>query len=476
MGTAVAFFDLDRTLLGGASGPVITDALRSAGIVSTRPIPGERTVYGIFNAFGETLPGMALARQAATLSRGRQRASVQEAADKAAVVLASMVQPWAERVFAEHRQAGRRLVLATTTPYDLVKPLAALLGFDDAIATRYGVKADGTYDGSVEGPFVWAAGKLAAVREWAAANDADLRASWFYSDSIYDAPLLSAVGHPVAVNPDPRLLLLAAVRRWPVLHLDVPPGVPKVPLLGMEPQRVASFFARPELYPYARFDIAGTERIPKKGPVILVGNHRSYFDVVAMSLTIAKSGRMVRFLGKKEVFEAPVVGPIARAMGGIRVERGTGSDEPLKAAAEALEAGEAVALMPQGTIPRGPAFFDPVLKGRWGAARLAALTQAPVVPIGLWGTEQVWPRSARLPNLTNVRNPPHVVVRVGEAVPLKYKDVQRDTERIMEALVDLLPARAREYQEPTAEELALTYPPGYKGDPVQEAERRPGTD
>jgi len=61
-------------------------------------------------------------------------------------------------------------------------------------------------------------------------------------------------------------------------------------------------------------------------------------------------------------------------------------------------------------------------------------------------------------------------------VPLKYKDVQRDTERIMEALVDLLPARAREYQEPTAEELALTYPPGYKGDPVQEAERRPGTD
>ena len=62
--------------------------------------------------------------------------------------------------------------------------------------------------------------------------------------------------------------------------------------------------------------------------------------------------------------------------------------------------------MPQGTIPRGPAFFDPVLKGRWGAARLRQMTGAPVIPIGLWGTEKVWPRSSRLPNVLNVTNPP----------------------------------------------------------------------
>ena len=80
----------------------------------------------------------------------------------------------------------------------------------------------------------------------------------------------------------------------------------------------------------------------------------------------------MRFLGKKEVFDAPIVGDLATAMGGIRVDRGTGSDEPLQAAADALAAGELVAIMPQGTIPRGPAFFDPELKGRWGAARLAA--------------------------------------------------------------------------------------------------------
>ena len=65
---------------------------------------------------------------------------------------------------------------------------------------------------------------------------------------------------------------------------------------------------------------------------------------------------------------------------------------------------------------------------------------------------------------------------VGGPVVLEYDDPDADTERIMAALVDQLPAEAREYREPTAEELALTYPPGYDGDPEAEANRRPGTD
>ena len=70
-------------------------------------------------------------------------------------------------------------------------------------------------------------------------------------------------------------------------------------------------------------DIAGAERIPKEGPAILVGNHRSYFDGLAIGLPSRAVGRTVRFLGKKEVFDAPVVGQLAKAMGGIRVERAT---------------------------------------------------------------------------------------------------------------------------------------------------------
>jgi putative phosphoserine phosphatase/1-acylglycerol-3-phosphate O-acyltransferase len=229
--------------------------------------------------------------------------------------------------------------------------------------------------------------------------------------------------------------------------------------------------------PYARFDIDGTDNIPKHGAAILVMNHRSYFDAGAVSIAIARRGRPVRFLGKKEVFDAPVVGQIAAAMGGIPVERASGSEEPLRAAIAAIEAGEVVALTPQGTIPRGEAFFDPVLKGRWGAARLQQLTQAPVIPIGMWGTEKVWPRSSRLPNILNIGDPPSVRIRVGPPVEgLKGKSLKADTARIMKAIVKQLPPEAQRKRTPTAEELAATYPPGYKGDPDAESERRPGTD
>jgi putative phosphoserine phosphatase/1-acylglycerol-3-phosphate O-acyltransferase len=252
--------------------------------------------------------------------------------------------------------------------------------------------------------------------------------------------------------------------------------VPKIPFVGLEPQQVALAFARPEFIRFARFDIAGVENIPRGGPAIVCANHRSYFDVAAMALLLAKTGRPARFLGKKEVFDAPVVGSVARAMGGIRVERGTGSSEPLEQAAVALEGGQLVVVMPQGTIPRGEAFFDPVLKGRWGPARLAARTKAPVIPVGLWGTERVWPRSSRVPNVVNVVRPPLVQVRVGPPVELSYIDLQKDTEQIMDAIVALLPAEAREKHVPTVSELARTLPPDYNGDPDHESARRPGSD
>ena len=469
-----AFFDLDRTLLAGASGPVISTALRDAGVITAPKVPGEGLLFKVFDVIGETVPTMLLTRQAARMAKGWDQATVQAAAKEAAVVLETAVLPYARLLIAQHRAEGRPVVMATTTPVDLVAPLAELLEMDDVIATRYGLDGDGGYDGTIDGEFVWGPGKLAAVRAWAESRGIRLRDSYAYSDSFYDIPLLSAVGSATAVNPDLRLAGVAAVRRWPVLHLDVPPGVPK--LIGIEPQQVLAAFARPELFPFARFHIEGVEHIPSIGGALVCGNHRSYFDPLVMGMTLSKKGRPVRFLGKKEVFDAPVLGNIAKAMGGIRVDRGTGSDEPLDAAAAALSAGQLVALMPQGTIPRGPAFFDPELKGRWGAARLAAETRVPVIPVGLWGTEKVWPRNARFPDVLNLTDPPDITVNVGPAVELSYEDPDADTRAIMAAIVELLPPEARRRHEPTDEELARTYPAGWTGEPEAETERRPGTD
>jgi putative phosphoserine phosphatase / 1-acylglycerol-3-phosphate O-acyltransferase len=470
-----AFFDLDRTLLSGASAHVVSRVLRETGVVN-RSIPGESLLYQVFETFGENLPSMVLGRQAVLAMKGHSREVVRAAAHTAAPDLVAMLQPYATKVFEEHRANGLKVVLATTTPRDLIEPFAQLLGFDDVIATTYAVDADGNYTGELEGVYVWSRGKRDAVKAWASANSVDLAGSFAYSDSVFDEPLLTSVGNPVCVNPDWRLRLVAAARRWPVTHFDVPAGVAKIPVVGLEAQQALMKFARPEVFPYARFTITGTENIPQDSAAIICGNHRSYFDIVAISLAVAKTGRAVRFLGKKEVFDAPVIGPLATALGGIRVERGTGSDEPLQAATESLIAGDLVAIMPQGTIPRGPAFFDPVLKGRWGAARLAAETIAPVIPVGIWGTEKVWPRNAKLPNITNLTSPPQVIITVGAPVQLSYTDPDADTRLIMDAISALLPPEGREYREPSEDELRRSYPSNYTGDPDSEEDRRPGLD
>ena len=135
------------------------------------------------------------------LQRGDPSRAVSGAAEQVADRLVSMVQPFADASFAAHREAGRPIVLATTTPYDLVKPFADKLGLDDVIATRYGVDANGNYDGTLVGPFVWSAGKLEAITAWAAERDIDLADSYAYSDSVYDTPMLDAVGFPTVGQP-----------------------------------------------------------------------------------------------------------------------------------------------------------------------------------------------------------------------------------------------------------------------------------
>ncbi len=458
MSRHAAIFDLDRTLVRGATGPAISAALREVGLVSAPTVPGEALVFGLFELVGETRLAMEATRRAARLAAGWEAEVARKAGQIASAALVPRVQPFARMLIDEHRAAGRQVVLATTTPRDMVTPLARELGFDAVVATTYEVR-HGQYTGRIDGEFVWGKGKLRAVRSWAAAEGIGLAGSWAYSDSWYDVPLLSAVGHPVSVHADARLRLYAAARRWPQIELDVPPGVPK--LFGLEPQQWLMPITRPGLFLSADVRVEGIENLPAEGPAIVCANHRSYFDPVAMAFAVAERGRPMRFLAKAELFAPAVVGDVVRAMGGIRVERGTGSDEPLREANAALAAGEMVAILPQGTIPRGREFFDPVLHGRPGAARLAAMSGAPVIPVGVWGTEAVWPRCDKVPRVWNVLNPPPVLVRIGEPVVLGGDgDELADTERIMAAIADLLPWEARRARQPTPEELARTYPGG----------------
>ncbi len=110
--------------------------------------------------------------------------------------------PTRKPLFDEHRAAGRPLVIATTTPIDLVRPLAEALGFDDVIATRYGV-SDGHYDGTIDGQFVWGKDKARAVAEWAGAHDVDLDASLRLLRQLLRRPAAVDRGTPDGGQPRP---------------------------------------------------------------------------------------------------------------------------------------------------------------------------------------------------------------------------------------------------------------------------------
>ena len=472
--SAAAIFDLDRTLIPSSSAPIFSKYMVEAGITEHRSIPLADLFLKYYEHVGESRLAMAPAKYAVKASAGWSASAVRKAAAAASKEIIQGLQPFAQGLFDEHREAGRTLVLATTSPEPFVGPLADALGFDAVISTKW-AQEKGAYTGELDGAFVWGRAKADAVREWADENGVRLDRSYAYSDSYYDTPLLDAVGHPVAVNPDPNLTTTAMIKQWPIRHLDKNEGVIKI--AGREIQEwTRPLMSRPELVaPYADISYEGVENIPSEGPAIIVFNHRSYFDPTVMGILIAKAGRNVRGLGKKEVFETPIIGKLMAGLGGVRVNRASGSNEPLEKAAQAIMGGEVVMIAPEGTIPRGPAFFEPELKGRWGAARLAEMTEAPVIPVGLWGTEKVWPRSARLPRMTP-RERPQVTVHVGSPVPLRYKSSDADTKAIMKAIMAQLPDEASKRRTPTDEELLLTYPPGYSGDPNAEAVRRPGTD
>ena len=463
MARAAVLVDVDRTLLTGRPGRVLRDALHHAGV----GVPAGPLAPAV-----DTAATLSLSTQLTLLAveagRGWLDAAVREAGATAAEAVVDGA-PYLRPLLDDHRAAGAPVVLVSAAPPAIAEPLGERLGAEAVVGTTW---AEGRGPlGPLEGPLVWARSKAAAGAAWLRSARMPGRRAHGYADNFFAGPLLSTLGHPVAVDPDTRLTLLARTRGWPIRHLDVPEGVVKV--AGRELQEWFRPFTGLDPVLNARVEISGLEHVPARGGAILVFNHRSYFDAAVVGLVAARAGRAVRGLGKREVLDAPVVGPLARAIGTIRVDRGTGSDEPLDAASLAVRGGDVVMLAPEGTIPRGPAFFEPELRGRWGAARLAALTGAPVIPLGLWGTEQVWPRSARLPRVDPLRRP-RVTVQVGPPVALRYDDADTDTKRIMSAITDLLPPEAHQRRTPTEAELRRTYPPGYRGDPARETKRRPG--
>ena len=133
-----------------------------------------------------------------------------------------------------------------------------------------------------------------------------------------------------------------------------------------------------------RFQMTGTENVPRSGGVLLAFNHVGYVDFIYGGLAAQPSGRLVRFMAKREIFDHPVGGPIMRSLHHIEVDRGEGLASYHRAV-EYLQAGEAVGIFPEATISRAMELKE----FKNGATRIAAAAGVPVVPVILWGTQRM---------------------------------------------------------------------------------------
>jgi len=134
-------------------------------------------------------------------------------------VISPLVYAEALAIMDEHKGAGRRVIVVSASPEEIVRPLCRYLGIEDVIATRSKVDSEGIYTGEIE-IYVYSEGKAQAMLDLAAAEKIDLDRSYAYSDSITDLPMLEAVGHPVVVNPDTELAAVAENRGWEIKHFE----------------------------------------------------------------------------------------------------------------------------------------------------------------------------------------------------------------------------------------------------------------
>jgi HAD superfamily hydrolase (TIGR01490 family) len=119
-----------------------------------------------------------------------------------------------------HQDEGRATFIVSAAGNDLVKALAAVLGMEGGIGTRWAIGADGKYTGEMDGPFVYGEGKVEAMRRFAERHEIDMEASYAYSDSVSDLPMLRSVGNAVVVNPDAELLEIARREGWQVMRFE----------------------------------------------------------------------------------------------------------------------------------------------------------------------------------------------------------------------------------------------------------------
>jgi len=219
---SAAFFDLDKTIIATTSATAFSRPFLAGGLLTRGDML--RTAYAQFLY----LVGGADAEQTERLRARLSAVSTGWDVDQVRAIVAEtlhehidpVVYAEAVELIAEHHAAGQDVVVVSASGTEVVEPIAALIGADHVTATRLTVE-DGRYTGEIDF-YCYGENKAVAVRELAEREGYDLAASYAYSDSITDTPMLEAVGHGVVVNPDRALRRLAGERGWEAVRFTHP--------------------------------------------------------------------------------------------------------------------------------------------------------------------------------------------------------------------------------------------------------------
>ncbi|MFJ1704407.1 HAD family hydrolase [Kitasatospora sp. NPDC088346] len=217
-----AFFDLDKTIIAKSSALAFSRPFYQGGLINRRAVLKSAYAQFVFLLGGADHDQMEKLR--AYLSAMTKGWNVQQVREIVAETLHDLIDPIiydeAASLIEEHHAAGRDVVIVSSSGAEVVEPIGALLGADHVVATRLKIE-DGRYTGEIE-YYAYAENKAVSIRELAESEGYDLPNCYAYSDSSTDLPMLEAVGHPFAVNPDRALRKEAVAREWPVLVFSRP--------------------------------------------------------------------------------------------------------------------------------------------------------------------------------------------------------------------------------------------------------------
>ena len=226
-----AFFDLDKTVIAKSSTLAFGRPLYKAGFVGRRALMRMGLAQLVYMLFGADHDQLERARVGLLdLIAGWHRAEIEQLVRE---TLTEIAEPlvYAEALFLidEHARQGRRVIIVSASPEEIVRPISEHIGVSEVIATRVKTDAQGRYLPEMA-QYAMGPGKAEAMLALAEQDDIDLAGSYAYSDSITDLPMLETVGNPVVVNPEKELRKEAEEREWPILEFQRPVSIgPTIP-------------------------------------------------------------------------------------------------------------------------------------------------------------------------------------------------------------------------------------------------------